>query len=114
MKNVSAKIMLRTLALVALIALAWFLAGPLGYRSPYAWWAHFVFGLVTLPFIAVNAVVVQLIIDEYIGSGRHARWRREGKCPECGYDLTGNISGVCPECGTDVPESDSLDSTKPG
>lgn len=22
-----------------------------------------------------------------------------GHCPECGYDLTGNVSGVCPECG---------------
>jgi len=29
-------------------------------------------------------------------------WRRRpmvGKCPACGYDLTGNESGVCPECG---------------
>jgi len=23
-----------------------------------------------------------------------------GHCAECGYDLTGNISGRCPECGT--------------
>jgi hypothetical protein len=22
------------------------------------------------------------------------------RCPRCGYDLTGNVSGVCPECGT--------------
>jgi len=22
-----------------------------------------------------------------------------GHCQECGYDLTGNVSGVCPECG---------------
>ena len=22
-----------------------------------------------------------------------------GRCPRCGYDLTGNVSGVCPECG---------------
>jgi hypothetical protein len=22
-----------------------------------------------------------------------------GCCPQCGYDLTGNLSGVCPECG---------------
>jgi hypothetical protein len=32
------------------------------------------------------------------------RWRRlyriaRGCCAQCGYDLTGNISGVCPECG---------------
>jgi hypothetical protein len=23
-----------------------------------------------------------------------------GQCQNCGYDLTGNVSGVCPECGT--------------
>ncbi|HEX4792918.1 MAG TPA: hypothetical protein VH370_03945 [Humisphaera sp.] len=31
------------------------------------------------------------------------RWNA-GCCANCGYDLTGNISGVCPECGT-VPAS---------
>jgi hypothetical protein len=25
-----------------------------------------------------------------------------GHCKNCGYDLTGNISGVCPECGGKV------------
>jgi len=25
--------------------------------------------------------------------------RRPGVCTECGYDLTGNVSGKCPECG---------------
>ena len=25
-----------------------------------------------------------------------------GRCLECGYDLTGNVSGVCPECATPV------------
>jgi hypothetical protein len=27
-----------------------------------------------------------------------------GLCPECSYNLTGNVSGVCPECGTPVPQ----------
>jgi predicted amidophosphoribosyltransferase len=22
-----------------------------------------------------------------------------GHCQNCGYDLTGNVSGICPECG---------------
>jgi len=25
--------------------------------------------------------------------------RAKGLCRNCGYDLTGNVSGVCPECG---------------
>jgi hypothetical protein len=24
-------------------------------------------------------------------------------CGQCGYDLTGNVSGVCPECGWKLP-----------
>ena len=23
-------------------------------------------------------------------------------CPDCGYNLTGNVSGVCPECGAAI------------
>ena len=25
-------------------------------------------------------------------------------CQECGYNLTGNVSGRCPECGNPVPK----------
>lgn len=25
-----------------------------------------------------------------------------GRCGQCGYNLTGNVSGRCPECGTDI------------
>lgn len=28
--------------------------------------------------------------------------RRVGYCAQCGYNLTGNVSGLCPECGTSV------------
>ncbi len=35
-------------------------------------------------------------------------WRRNRKLPEghcnCGYNLTGNMSGVCPECGRKLQE----------
>lgn len=31
--------------------------------------------------------------------GRRAFRRRRNLCVECGYDLTGNVSGRCPECG---------------
>jgi hypothetical protein len=30
------------------------------------------------------------------------RRTRTGFCVECGYDLTGNVSGWCPECGTPI------------
>jgi hypothetical protein len=26
----------------------------------------------------------------------------EGRCKNCAYDLTGNVSGVCPECGASI------------
>jgi hypothetical protein len=34
----------------------------------------------------------------------HWRWRPAPPdvCRQCGYNLTGNVSGRCPECGTDV------------
>lgn len=34
---------------------------------------------------------------------RRRRRQRKGLCPECGYDLRGNVSGRCPECGKPVP-----------
>lgn len=33
------------------------------------------------------------------GAVRRAMRRRRGWCVECGYNLSGNISGGCPECG---------------
>ncbi len=29
-----------------------------------------------------------------------------GHCRQCGYNLTGNVSGVCPECGVPIGASD--------
>ena len=36
------------------------------------------------------------------------RWRRgkRGHCPQCGYDLTGNVTGICSECGTTLDPND--------
>jgi hypothetical protein len=33
---------------------------------------------------------------------RLIRRRTAGLCRECGYDLTGNVSGKCPECGLKI------------
>lgn len=36
-------------------------------------------------------------------------------CTNCGYDLTGNVSGRCPECGKDIPRiNDAARTTPPG
>ena len=37
----------------------------------------------------------------------HILWRRDrrippGHCQECGYNLTGNVTGVCSECGMKI------------
>lgn len=42
-----------------------------------------------------------------VGWESMARWRNRRqlhfpRCANCGYNLTGNISGACPECGTNV------------
>ena len=34
---------------------------------------------------------------------RNRRRSRTGRCPNCSYSLTGNVSGICPECGTPTP-----------
>jgi hypothetical protein len=46
-----------------------------------------------IPWISMSAVTGFLF---WIARRRRAT---AGCCVECGYDLTGNISGVCPECG---------------
>ena len=46
-----------------------------------------------------TVLVVLLAATTALGlSGRRAA--RAGHCQQCGYDLTGNVSGRCPECGT--------------
>jgi hypothetical protein len=42
-------------------------------------------------------------LGRWVWSNRRSeRRRRSGACLDCGYDLTGNVSGVCPECGSKV------------
>jgi len=46
-----------------------------------------------LPLLAILLVSWRLgVIEERRGCS--------GRCMQCGYDLTGNVTGLCPECGT--------------
>jgi hypothetical protein len=54
------------------------------------------FWLPTLVFASYPTIVCTR------SSLRSWRRRRGHKCPACGYDLTGNVSGRCPECGRPV------------
>jgi hypothetical protein len=47
-------------------------------------------------------MLIYPLIRFFRGPLRRARWRANGCCRWCGYDLTGNESGVCPECGEDA------------
>ncbi|GMU24132.1 MAG: hypothetical protein AMXMBFR13_42090 [Phycisphaerae bacterium] len=69
--------------------------------------ARMPFGAVGYPMLIVNSVFWAAAISATIALLRfllRVRTVPTGCCRECGYDLTGNLSGVCPECGTAVPE----------
>lgn len=56
---------------------------------PY-WFVILIFSALFFPFAA------RRVLDRR----RHAA--SDGRCLQCGYNLTGNTSGICPECGTEV------------
>lgn len=60
---------------------------------------------VVIPYVMIAVIAAGLPLGWLVYFSRRARrWRlrRAGKCPVCGYNLTGNTSGVCPECGSAV------------
>ena len=72
-----------------------------GWESP--WWislTHFASGLATLAFLSV-----MLLLPDSVRSSPGRRRRASGQCLQCGYPLTGNVSGVCPECGTAIAKN---------
>jgi hypothetical protein len=57
-----------------------------------------------IPLLPLIALLSAWGLYPFIPSYR--RWRSRNqwdKCRECGYNLTGNVSGICPECGTPLP-----------
>jgi hypothetical protein len=53
--------------------------------------------------ISPSAGLVAGLIAPYLRS----RPPIPGRCRECGYDLTGNVSGICPECGLGIVVAES-------
>lgn len=51
--------------------------------------------------VAAAASVVSCIAIRYALASRRRKWQN-GLCSNCGYNLTGNVSGICPECGGDI------------
>jgi uncharacterized paraquat-inducible protein A len=53
-------------------------------------------------FVGLFLLVSRLINETR--QRRRQRRRRMGHCPECNYNLAGNLSGRCPECGTEITD----------
>jgi hypothetical protein len=86
--------------------LTWqFLGFAKGYnttRNPKASVAEHVFVLphwfVSLAFTLPAALCVRAMLRERLLRQRAV----QGLCLQCGYNLTGNVSGICPECGGQI------------
>jgi len=92
-----------TLIACLLSVLAWYAIGwvrPHGGRIS-RWHWDLTYPVCSIPVIVVlaGATVVLWCLDRP-GPG-------PGHCANCGYDLTGNVSGRCPECGTPVGKTRS-------
>ena len=53
-------------------------------------------GYLHFPLLGVMAVLALSTVAFWLPNHRAPVI---GRCENCGYDLTGNVSGLCPECG---------------
>ena len=73
---------------------------------------HIVMSAMVITALFLLGLVVMACVQELRQVSWSIRWwrwsrvmanrevlERQGRCPSCAYDLTGNVSGVCPECG---------------
>ena len=60
--------------------------------APKLWLSNAAFELLAFLMVVAGAVLARRIRGPRI---------KPGFCRQCGYDLTGNITGRCPECGTE-------------
>lgn len=68
----------------------------LSYESHTGYWADLCIPI-WLPMIALLAIVVGL-------RSRGGQGAEYPICVQCGYNLTGCVSGRCPECGTPIAQ----------
>jgi hypothetical protein len=52
-----------------------------------------------VPYWMLMGAACAMPARRWFTSRRRSRRLAKGRCPACGYDATGNVSGVCPECG---------------
>jgi hypothetical protein len=66
-------------------------------------------------FFATFSVIPSYMLARWVYSRlRWSRTKDDGSvCIECGYDLTGNISGKCPECGYPTLEARLIGADEP-
>ena len=62
---------------------------------PFSWWL--IVGLICPTILA--AAVLRRSFRKVPVKSRAERWRDQGHCHACGYNLKGVESYVCPECG---------------
>jgi hypothetical protein len=53
--------------------------------------------------VLVVLLPVPLLVRRHLAERTRFRRLRNGQCPACAYDLSGNLSNTCPECGASVP-----------
>ena len=95
------KLWLRRAAAEAMLAVAVVCTLCWGLQANYTSWK----GLVSNGMLwwggALLIISVILLWRVHIWAGRESKFPH---CLDCGYNLTGNISGTCPECGNAVPK----------
>ncbi len=79
------------LALMFVVSVAQLFTGAVQWSS-LPWWGLF---LLPLAYQALRKPAAKDHLKNYA--------QDPGHCGQCGYDLTGNVSGICPECGWSIP-----------
>jgi hypothetical protein len=71
-----------------------------------------------LILIGLASIVLIKLIGKWTGSWMQRRrmknliYPTSVLCPNCKYNLTGNLSGRCPECGGRMGDPSELDATE--